>query len=114
MYLLTAITIYMSLVPGPFLHLAERFASPSVKGEVPVFEAPWRFLVLFPYIGGFVLFALGRINARLRDRAALIISAATLYFAWQAGDRQHIPFIYPYFRRADLCCRDLFPRVYAK
>lgn len=85
MYLLTAITIYMSLVPGPFLHLAERFASPSVKGEVPVFEAPWRFLVLFPYIGGFVLFALGRINARLRDRAALIISAATLYFAWQAG-----------------------------
>ncbi len=83
MYLLTGITIYMSLVPEPFLHLAEHFAKPSIRGEVPIFETPWRFLVAFPYISGFVLYLLGRFNGILRDRAALAIAAATLWFAWQ-------------------------------
>lgn len=82
MYFLTGITIYMSLAPEPFLHVAERLAEPSVRGEVPIFETPWRFLVIFPYISGFTLYVLGRFSAVMRDRAALIIAAATLFFAW--------------------------------
>lgn len=85
MYFLTAITIYMSLQPEPFLHFAEGFAMPSLRGSVPIFETPWRFLVILPYISGFALYFIGRINARARDIAAVVISAVTLWVAWHDG-----------------------------
>jgi formate hydrogenlyase subunit 3/multisubunit Na+/H+ antiporter MnhD subunit len=81
--LLTALTIWLSLMPEPLLHLAEHYASSSIKTPVPNFETPWHYWVILPYVGGFVLYGLGKINARLRDRAAVIIALLTLYLVWQ-------------------------------
>ncbi len=81
--LLTAITIWLSLMPEPLLHLAEHYATASVKTPVPNFETPWHYWVILPYVGGFVLYGLGRINATLRDRMAVVIALATLYLVWQ-------------------------------
>lgn len=86
MYLLSALTIYLSLVPEPLMQLAEHLAQPSIEGAVPVFETPWRLLVLFPYVSGFVLYLLGRVHAPLRDAAALLVAALTLLLAWRSGD----------------------------
>ncbi|GLZ24120.1 oxidoreductase [Stutzerimonas stutzeri] len=86
MYLLSAATIYLSLLPEPLMRLAEHLAQPSVEGAVPLFETPWRFLVLFPYVSGFALYLLGRVNASLRDAAALLVAAVTLVLAWRSGD----------------------------
>jgi formate hydrogenlyase subunit 3/multisubunit Na+/H+ antiporter MnhD subunit len=86
MYLLSAATIYLSLMPEPLMQLAEHLARPSIEGAVPLFETPWRFLVLFPYVSGFALYLLGRVNAPLRDAAALLVAAVTLALAWRSGD----------------------------
>jgi formate hydrogenlyase subunit 3/multisubunit Na+/H+ antiporter MnhD subunit len=49
-------------------------------------ETAWNDLVLLPGLGGFVLFALGRVSARGRDAAALLLAAAVLVLAWFAPD----------------------------
>nr|WP_318381431.1 proton-conducting transporter membrane subunit [uncultured Enterobacter sp.] len=84
--ILAGITVYLSLMPEPLLHLAEYYAAPSLKTPVPVFETPWHYWVVFPYVGGFVLYALGRINARLRDYSAVAIALATLGMVWQVNN----------------------------
>ncbi|MCW2473956.1 proton-conducting transporter membrane subunit [Candidatus Symbiopectobacterium sp. NZEC151] len=83
MLLLTAITIAVSIAPEPLLHLAEHYATPSITAAVPNFETPWHYWVIVPYVGGFLLYGVGVINSRLRDRAAVVIALATLYGVWQ-------------------------------
>ena len=84
MFILAGITVYLSLMPEPLLHLAEQLSAPSLKTPVPVFETPWHYWVILPYAGGFVLYALGMINPILRDRCAVIIALATLGLVWNA------------------------------
>jgi formate hydrogenlyase subunit 3/multisubunit Na+/H+ antiporter MnhD subunit len=74
---LTALTIYMSLFPRPLLALAERFSG-GQTGTVPDYEVPWSFLILLPYLGGFVVFALGCVNAKLRDVGAVALAGLTV------------------------------------
>ncbi|SKA28066.1 proton-conducting transporter membrane subunit [Consotaella salsifontis] len=77
-YVLAAITIAISLFPHPFQHLAESFAGVGGKGLVPEFESPWASLVLVPYVGGFVIYAIGHYLPRWRDGAAVLLSLVTL------------------------------------
>jgi formate hydrogenlyase subunit 3/multisubunit Na+/H+ antiporter MnhD subunit len=78
---LSALTIQMSLFPQALLRVATALAS-RCPGVVPEYESPWSFLVLLPYVGGFVIFTMGLVSARLRNFAAVGLAAATLYFAW--------------------------------
>jgi formate hydrogenlyase subunit 3/multisubunit Na+/H+ antiporter MnhD subunit len=79
---LTGLTILMSLFPQPFLAGAEHFAR-RLPGPVPTYEAPWSFLVLLPYIGGFIIFGLGYLHARTRDFAAVLLAGTTLTLVWR-------------------------------
>lgn len=81
-YGLTALTTYMSLFPQPLLRLATTLSG-SCSGAVPEFDAPWSFLILLPYVGGFVIFVLGCINTRLRNIVSVALAATTLVFAWR-------------------------------
>ncbi|WP_220708653.1 proton-conducting transporter transmembrane domain-containing protein [Citrobacter freundii] len=83
LFILTAVTVYLSLMPESLLHLAEHYTTASVKTPVPNFETPWHYWVILPYVGGFVLYAVGKINATLRDRCAVVIALATLVLVWQ-------------------------------
>lgn len=82
-FILAAVTIFLSLFPEPLLHLAEHLSAPSIKAPVPNFDTPWHLQVIVPYVGGFVLYALGRINSTLRDRTAVVIALATLCLVWR-------------------------------
>ena len=81
--LLTALTIYMSIWPEPFLHLAVTLAGVLDAAQVPHFESPWSTLVQVPYLGGFVLYAIGRFSTPGRDTAALLLAAVTLVMTIQ-------------------------------
>jgi formate hydrogenlyase subunit 3/multisubunit Na+/H+ antiporter MnhD subunit len=75
-YALAAATVLISIWPLPFQHVAELLA--GATGQVPEFESPWATLVLVPYIGGFVVYAIGRFDTRARDIAAVVLALATL------------------------------------
>ena len=76
-FLLTALTVLISLWPAPFVEYAANYAGyPGAQG-VPQFETPWALPVLVPYLGGFALYFFGRIHARLRDVAAVLLAIAT-------------------------------------
>lgn len=77
-YVLAAITILISVWPLPFERFAEMLAGAAGEGRVPEFESPWSMLVLVPYIGGFVIYAIGRVNTRARDAAAVLLAVGTL------------------------------------
>jgi formate hydrogenlyase subunit 3/multisubunit Na+/H+ antiporter MnhD subunit len=81
--LLTALTIYMSIWPEPFLHQAGALAGVLDLAAVPQFESPWSTLVLVPYVGAFVLYAIGRFSTHGRNIAALLIAAATVVLTIQ-------------------------------
>jgi len=81
--LLTALTIYMSIWPEPFLHQAAALAGVLDVSQVPQFESPWSTLVLLPYVGAFVLYAIGRFSPRGRDAVALLVAAATVVMTFQ-------------------------------
>jgi len=81
--LLTALTVYMSIWPEPFLHHAASLAGVLDVTRVPQFESPWSTLMLVPYLGAFALYAIGRFSTRLRDAAALLIAAATVVLTLQ-------------------------------
>ncbi len=77
--LLTALTVVMSLWPEPFLHQAATLAGVADLARVPEFESPWSLLVLVPYIGGFILYVVGRTTPRsMRDVQAVLLALATL------------------------------------
>jgi formate hydrogenlyase subunit 3/multisubunit Na+/H+ antiporter MnhD subunit len=76
--LLTGATIVMSLWPAPFLHAAELFAGALNPAAIPEFESPWTTLVLVPYVGGFVVYAIGRLSAVARDMAAIALAVVTV------------------------------------
>lgn len=75
---LSGLTVVMSLWPEPFLHRAGALAGVLDMALVPQFESPWATLVLVPYVGGFVLYAVGRFSRPLRDAGALALAALTL------------------------------------
>jgi formate hydrogenlyase subunit 3/multisubunit Na+/H+ antiporter MnhD subunit len=83
---LTALTVVMSLWPAPFLALAENLAWAGETHAVPHFDSPWSWLGIVPYVGGFVLYGLGRISVRARDVEAVVLSVATVVLAWLAPD----------------------------
>lgn len=90
MLVLSGLTALMSLFPEPFLHTAERVAA-SLLGKtalapLPVFESPWSPLVLIPYVGGFIVYLVGRFSAALRNILAVAITGTTVYLTWQGGD----------------------------
>jgi len=77
-YPLAALTIVLSLWPAPFLAFAARLAGfPGAEG-VPQFETPWALPVLVPYVGGFLVYAIGRASAPARDAAAALLAIATV------------------------------------
>ena len=45
---------------------------------MPQFETPWALPVLVPYLGGFAVYLLGRVSARLRDVSAVLLAIATV------------------------------------
>lgn len=81
--LLTVLTICMSIWPEPVLHQAAALAGVLDVSVLPQFESPWSTLVLIPYVGAFALYAIGRVSARGRDAAALLLAAATLVMTLQ-------------------------------
>lgn len=88
MLALTALTIYMSLAPEPFIHGAQKVArlwsQAGGQGALPEFESPWSLLVLVPYLGGFLCYILGRISPVFRNIFATLLAGLTLVLAWQA------------------------------
>jgi len=79
--LLTVLTVVMSIWPEPFLHEAAVLAGVTDIARIPQFESPWSLLVLVPYIGGFVLYALGRSSSILRNASAVLLALVTLALA---------------------------------
>jgi formate hydrogenlyase subunit 3/multisubunit Na+/H+ antiporter MnhD subunit len=79
--LLTALTIFMSLWPEPLLHQAAALVGVLDVSVVPQFESPWSMLVLVPYVGGFVLYAIGLKTRRMRDVLAVSLALATAVLA---------------------------------
>jgi formate hydrogenlyase subunit 3/multisubunit Na+/H+ antiporter MnhD subunit len=75
---LTLLTILISIWPHPVLHWATSLTGARGDIRVPEFDSPWTLQVLLPYIGGFVLYALGRFSRTLRDIAAPVLAAITL------------------------------------
>ncbi|CAH2603853.1 Carbon monoxide-induced hydrogenase membrane protein CooM [Rhodovastum atsumiense] len=75
---LAGVTALISFWPVPLQHLAEWLAGVTDATAVPAFEAPWASLVLVPYIGGFLLYAIGRFSPRWRDVAAVALAVVTL------------------------------------
>ena len=74
---LTVLTVVMSLWPEPFLNAAATLAGAADAG-LPQFESPWSMLVLVPYIGGFVIYAIGLSTRMMRDLHAVLLAFATL------------------------------------
>jgi formate hydrogenlyase subunit 3/multisubunit Na+/H+ antiporter MnhD subunit len=77
MAVLALVTIGLSLFPEPFLHAAAHVAGMVNLADLPEFETGWSAQVLVPYLGGFLLFVLGRFSKRLRSIGAVAIAAAT-------------------------------------
>ena len=55
-FVLTALTVVISLWPAPFVQAAAEFAGLSSTSGVPQFETPWTLPVLVPYLGGFAIY----------------------------------------------------------
>ncbi len=79
--LLTLLTIFMSIWPEPMLHQAAVLVGVLDVSLVPQFESPWSALVLVPYVGGFVLYAVGLKARLMRDALAVLLALATLVLA---------------------------------
>jgi formate hydrogenlyase subunit 3/multisubunit Na+/H+ antiporter MnhD subunit len=77
MALLALVTIGLSLFPEPFLHAAAHAADMVNLSDLPEFETGWSPQVLVPYLGGFLLFVLGRFSQGLRNAGAVIVATAT-------------------------------------
>ncbi|SJZ53435.1 proton-conducting transporter membrane subunit [Consotaella salsifontis] len=75
---LAVATIVVSLWPHPFQHLAEEIVGVAGSATVPEFESPWEWLVMVPYVGGFLIYGIGRYSAAWRDRAAVCLAVATV------------------------------------
>lgn len=75
---LAVVTAVIGLWPEPLLEGAARFVGIDDLARVPRFEAPWSTLVLVPYVGGFVLWAIGTKAPRVRDAVAVLLALATL------------------------------------
>jgi formate hydrogenlyase subunit 3/multisubunit Na+/H+ antiporter MnhD subunit len=73
---LAAVTALICLWPVPFEALASAIA--GATGHVPEFETPWTTLALVPYVGGFVVYGIGRFNIQARDIAAVVLAIATV------------------------------------
>lgn len=82
--LLALVTIGLSLFPEPFLHAAAHLAGMTDLSALPEFETEWSIEVLVPYLGGFLLFVLGRFSPRLRSIGAVAIASATLVLSCTA------------------------------
>jgi formate hydrogenlyase subunit 3/multisubunit Na+/H+ antiporter MnhD subunit len=76
-FVLTALTVVISLWPEPFVQAAAEFADLNSTSGVPQFETPWTLPVLVPYLGGFAIYLVGWASARLRDVAAVLLAIAT-------------------------------------
>ncbi len=74
---LAALTVLISLWPAPFVEFAAKLGGFAGAEGVPQFETPWALPVLVPYLGGFAVYALGRISGRLRDVGAVLLAIAT-------------------------------------
>lgn len=83
MLVLTGVTICLSLFPEPLLHLSRRiaqlFLSSAPPGAFPEFETPWSWIVLIPYVGGFVTYLVGIKSVRWRNAAAILLASLTLF-----------------------------------
>lgn len=89
MVVLALATIVMSLYPDPFLAMAATAAGMADHSALPEFETAWSAPVLLPYVGGFLLFVLGRFSPSLRSVGAAVIAAATfalVAFTLKSGD----------------------------
>ncbi|MBZ4688449.1 MAG: dehydrogenase (quinone) [Clostridiales bacterium] len=87
---LSGLTAFMGLFPEPFIHNVEHAAAVLLGStgpdQLPVFESPWSTLVLVPYVGGFIVYLVGRFSPALRNLLAVVITSTTVYLAWQGGD----------------------------
>ncbi|HTY04358.1 MAG TPA: proton-conducting transporter membrane subunit [Rhodocyclaceae bacterium] len=78
---LTLATVVMSVWPAPVIDAAAALVGVTDLLRLPQFESPWSVLVLVPYIGGFVIYAIGLNTRLMRDLHAVLLAAATLVFA---------------------------------
>ena len=78
---LAIMTVVMSLWPEPFLHEAAVLAGAADLARLPQFESPWSLLVLVPYVGGFVILAIGLSTRLMRDLNAVLLALLTLVLA---------------------------------
>jgi formate hydrogenlyase subunit 3/multisubunit Na+/H+ antiporter MnhD subunit len=79
--ILTVLTVFMSIWPEPMLHQAAALIGVLDVSQVPQFESPWSTLVLVPYVGGFILYAIGLKARGMRDALAVLLALATLVLA---------------------------------
>lgn len=75
---LAAATAVLGLWPEPLVDAAMHLTRTLDVAAIPRFEAPWSTIVLVPYVGGFVLWAVGSKAPRLRDGLAVVLALATL------------------------------------
>lgn len=75
---LAGLTAVLGLWPDPAIDLAGRVAGLADLSGIPHFETPWSTVVVVPYVGGFVLWAVGLRAPRLRDLLAVVLAVATV------------------------------------
>ncbi|WBO24606.1 proton-conducting transporter transmembrane domain-containing protein [Sphingomonas abietis] len=89
MVALAAVTIVMSLDPAPFLAVSAHLAGVADISRFPEFESAWSRVIILPSAGAFIVFAAGRLSARLQEGAAVLLAVATLALVaigYHAGD----------------------------
>jgi formate hydrogenlyase subunit 3/multisubunit Na+/H+ antiporter MnhD subunit len=79
---LATVAAAVSLFPAPIEQVAAGLAAAGLAHaagatSLPQFDSPWVLLVLVPYVGGFIIYALGQVSTRLRDGAAVALAIAT-------------------------------------
>ncbi len=75
---LAVLTAVIGVWSEPLLDIAVDVAKVTDLAAIPHFETPWSTLVLVPYVGGFVIWAVGHKAPRLRDALAVVLALATL------------------------------------
>lgn len=80
---LAVATIALSLFPRPVEEYARHLVGAVGGADLPDYESPWSLPVLVPYLGGFVLYGLGRLSGRFRDVAAIALAIATFVLTWR-------------------------------
>ncbi|GAB6153231.1 proton-conducting transporter membrane subunit [Desulfosporosinus burensis] len=84
------LTVLLTLFQEPIMHLMANNVLSLIYDinfeTLAKLESHWSWLVLIPYLGGFIVYILGKTSASLRNIVAVVISVVSVVLVWQTND----------------------------